>query len=203
MLEESTRKIFGHRGELAAIVQYVYSLAAYRLQPFVRGALARCRLPDVHWEMFSYAFLCAAVEIQRVFRGSIARRRAHGALVSLASSSLVPLQARIRGVMLRRRVAQKWANLFNRQAVEIQRVFRGHRSRGVVRRTLKEKTWAQHADLERWASLVVQRQARVWLARRAVHLQRVKVGLTSRVSRLADMLASSDDSRSISTVFGQ
>ncbi|CAM9412521.1 unnamed protein product, partial [Ectocarpus sp. 8 AP-2014] len=54
-----------------------------------------------------------------------------------------------------------------------------------------------------WASLVVQRQARVWLARRAVHLQKVKVGLTSRVSKLADMLASSDDSRSISTVFGQ
>lgn len=54
MLEESTRKSFGHRGELAAIVQYVYSLAASRLQPFLRGALARCRLPDVHWEMFSY-----------------------------------------------------------------------------------------------------------------------------------------------------
>lgn len=54
MLEESTRKIAGHRGELAAIVQYVYSLAASRLQPFLRGALARCRLPDVHWEMFSY-----------------------------------------------------------------------------------------------------------------------------------------------------
>ncbi|CAM9092452.1 unnamed protein product, partial [Ectocarpus fasciculatus] len=203
LLEESTRKISGHRGELAAIVQYVYSLAASRLQPFLRGAIARCRLPDVHWEMFSYAFLSAAVEIQRVVRGSIARRRAHGALLSLASSSLVPLQARIRGVMLRRRVAKKWANLFNRQAVEIQRVFRGHRSRGAVKRTLKEKTWAQYAHLEGWASLVVQRQARVWLARRAVHLQRVKVGLTSRVSKIAEMLASSDDSRSISTVFGQ
>lgn len=47
------------------------------------------------------------------------------------------------------------------------------------------------------------RQARAWLARRAVSLKRVQVGLTSRVSELADKLASSDDSRSVSAVFGQ
>lgn len=47
------------------------------------------------------------------------------------------------------------------------------------------------------------RQARVWLARRIVDLKRVEVGLTSRVSELADKLASSDDSRSVSAVFGQ
>ena len=54
MLEENARQISHHRGELAAIVQYVYSLAASRLQPFLRAALARCRLPGVHWEMMSY-----------------------------------------------------------------------------------------------------------------------------------------------------
>ena len=47
------------------------------------------------------------------------------------------------------------------------------------------------------------RQARVWLARRAVHLKRVEVGLTSRVAAIADRLASSDDSRSVSAVFGE
>lgn len=52
------------------------------------------------------------------------------------------------------RVGDEWAVF---QAVEIQRVFRGHRARGAVKRTLKEKTWAQYADLEGWASLVVQR----------------------------------------------
>lgn len=54
MLEDNVRQISDHRGELAAIVQYVYSLAASRLQPFLRGAIARRRLPDVHWEMMSY-----------------------------------------------------------------------------------------------------------------------------------------------------
>lgn len=54
VLEECTRHISDHRGKLAAIVQYVYSLAASRLQPFLRGALARRRLPDVHWEVLSY-----------------------------------------------------------------------------------------------------------------------------------------------------
>lgn len=54
VLEENARQISDHRGELAAIVQYVYSLAASRVQPFLRGALARRRLPNVHWEMLSY-----------------------------------------------------------------------------------------------------------------------------------------------------
>lgn len=54
LLEEISRQISSHRGELAAIVQFVYSLAATRLQPFLRGALARRRLPDAHWEMLSY-----------------------------------------------------------------------------------------------------------------------------------------------------
>lgn len=53
VLEENTHRISNHRGKLAAIVQYVYSLAASRLQPFLRGALARRRLPDVHWEVLS------------------------------------------------------------------------------------------------------------------------------------------------------
>lgn len=47
------------------------------------------------------------------------------------------------------------------------------------------------------------RQARVWLARRIVGLKKVEIGLSSRVSKLADRLASSDDSRSVSAVFGQ
>ncbi len=54
VLEEASRHISDYRGELAAIVQFVYSLAATRLQPFLRGALARRRLPDAHWEMLSY-----------------------------------------------------------------------------------------------------------------------------------------------------
>eukprot|EP00903_Cladosiphon_okamuranus_P009171 g8759.t1 len=142
VLEENARQISDRRGELAVIVQHVYTLAASRLQPFLRGALARRRLPGVHWETMSYA-------------------------------------------------------------VEIQRVFRGYRSRGAVQTTLKDKVRAQSADLQGWASLVLQRQARVWLARRAVDLKRVQVGLTSKVSELADRLASSEDSRSVSAVFGQ
>lgn len=47
------------------------------------------------------------------------------------------------------------------------------------------------------------RQARVWLAKRIVGLKKVEIGLTSRVSELADRLASSDDSQSVSAVFGQ
>ncbi|CAM9169018.1 unnamed protein product, partial [Hapterophycus canaliculatus] len=199
--EDNARHIATHRGEVAAIVQYVYSLSASRLQPFIRGALTRRRLPDALREMFSYAFLCAAVEIQRVFRGCIARRRRQKALVSLAS--LVCLQARIRGVLLRQRVAKKWDALLDRQASEIQRVFRGHLSRGAANAALKEKTRAQSANLQGWASLILQTQARVWLARRIVHLKRVEVGLTARVSEIADKLASSDDSRTVSAVLGQ
>lgn len=61
--EENARDIATDLGELAAIVQHVYSLAASRLQPFIRGALARRRLPDALWEMFSYVrwFHCRTV----------------------------------------------------------------------------------------------------------------------------------------------
>ncbi|CAM9554693.1 unnamed protein product [Scytosiphon promiscuus] len=201
--EENDRHISAHRGELAAIVQHVYSLAASRLQPFIRGALTRQRLPDAFREMFSYATLCAAVEIQRTVRGCIARRRCRQVLVSSASDSLVRLQARIRGVLLRQRVAKKWTVLLDRQALEIQRVFRGHRCREALNAVLNGNTWARSADLHGWASLVLQTQARVWLARRVAHLKRVEVGLSSRVSEIADKLASSDDSRSVSAVLGQ
>lgn len=54
LLEESTHHIADLRGKLSVIVQYVYSLAASRLQPFLRGALVRRRLPDVRSEMLSH-----------------------------------------------------------------------------------------------------------------------------------------------------
>lgn len=47
------------------------------------------------------------------------------------------------------------------------------------------------------------RHARVWLARKTVHLKRVEVGLTSRVSELAERLAIAEDSRSVSTVLSE
>lgn len=47
------------------------------------------------------------------------------------------------------------------------------------------------------------RHARVWLARKVVRLKRVEVGLTSRVSELAERLATAEDSRSVSTVLSE
>lgn len=45
-LEEADRRIADERGELAVIVQHAYTLAALRLQPVIRGALARIKIPD-------------------------------------------------------------------------------------------------------------------------------------------------------------
>lgn len=43
----------------------------------------------------------------------------------------------------------------------------------------------------------------MWLAKRAIHLKRVEVGLSSRVSEIAETLATAGDSRSVSSVLHQ
>lgn len=65
MLEKMDHRIYNDRGELAVIVQHAYSLAALRIQPAVRGALARLELPDRRWELISYV---SVLEIWRVLK---------------------------------------------------------------------------------------------------------------------------------------
>lgn len=53
MLEKADRLIYDGRGELAVIVQYAYTLAAARVQPVIRGALTRLKIPGVRREVLS------------------------------------------------------------------------------------------------------------------------------------------------------
>lgn len=54
MLEEVDSRIFDDRGDLAVVVQHAYHLAALRVQPAIRGALARLKLPARRQEAVSH-----------------------------------------------------------------------------------------------------------------------------------------------------
>lgn len=180
------------RAEIAIMIQCTYELAVVHLQKIVRRYLTRCRLDSVRKAKDEFARFCAALEIQRIARGKLAKNL----LVELRQlrycfmATKIQSIARMRQAVLERK--RLWSIYFlqlqNEKATVIQSFARACAAKSKRRRLaelrrlyLEEQEKDRVATTKRNAATLIQSVYRRHLGQVKCKNRRIEISLHGRL----------------------
>jgi len=176
-------------GEVAALTQYVLSLAAPHPQRVFRGWRARARCKDLRGYFRFIALTAAALEIQRFVRASTARSIINAMRSGLQGGKVVVIQKVWRGALARMRLAKmreaKAAGVRLAASFSIQRVWRGYAALRHVREAVSAAAREDFRVAFAWAVVTTQRFVRGHQAKALVVQKKLELHLSDRLQRLA------------------
>ena len=180
------------RAEVAIMIQCTYELAVVHAQKIVRRYLARCRLDSIRQAKDEFARFCAALEIQRLARGKLAKnllielRQQRDCFMATKIQSI----ARMRQAVLERK--RLWGIYFlqlqHQKATVIQSLARTYAAKMKRRRLaelrrlyLEEQEQDRVASTERNAATLIQSVYRRHLGKIKCKNRRIEISLHGRL----------------------